>query len=222
MRWLPFCLSVAGALSAQTPLRVVAVERRGPPPYEAADRIYCVDGGQDQGLKVGDRLVVKRVGDVRALGYLWVTEARSSQSETRFEPKGTAYPMKGDLALPDLFRWLPAARPLNVEPIPVAPSPSATPEPPPREGILYFLPQQTELSPAGVKKLEAWVKAWGRQGRWGVQVPAEKTALPVIQRQRAESLVAALKALGLDRVTVEVEPRSIDSKFDPLWIRHWD
>lgn len=222
MRWLPFCLGVAGALSAQIPLHIVAVERRGPPPYEPADRIYCVDGGQDHGLHVGDRLAVKRSGDVRAIGYLRVIDIRSTQADTRFEPKGTIYPMKGDLALPEVLSWMPEVRPMNLDPMPPTPHPHATTEAPPREGILFFLPQQGELSPAGVKKLEAWVKAWGAKGRWAVQVPTDKAVPPALQKQRTESLQAALKALGVDHAGVELDPRTTESKFEPTWVKHWD
>jgi hypothetical protein len=201
---------------------VVAVERRGPPPYEAADRIYCLDGGLDQGLHVGDRLVVKRADDVRTLGYLWVTQSLATRAETRFEAKGSAFPMKGDLVFLAAFKWMPDTGHLNSDPIPVTPLPSVTPEPPPREGILYFLPQQTEVSPAGLKKLESWVKAWGLKGRWGVQVPSDKSVSPIVQKQRAEALQAALRAQGIERVTVELEPRSYEAKYEPAWIRHWD
>ncbi|GLH73147.1 hypothetical protein GETHLI_16490 [Geothrix limicola] len=221
MRWFSLCLALCAVLGAQAPLHVVAVERRGPPPYEPGDRIYCLDGAQEQGLHVGDRLIVKRAGDLRTLGYAYVTGLRGAQAETRFEPKEALYPMKGDLAFPALPTWVPKARALNVDPIPAAPAPMMTSAAPPREGILYFLPQQGELSPAGVKKLEAWVKAWGRAGRWAVQVPSDK-ATPALQKQRAESLQAALRALGVAQAAVEAEPRSADSKFDPTWIRHWD
>jgi hypothetical protein len=200
----------------------VAVERRGLPPYEAADRIYCLDGGQQRGVRVGDRLAVKRAGEVRALGHLRVTEVRGDRAETHFESAGSIYPMKGDLAIPDELKWMPAAGLLNADPLPVAPAPKATPEAPPREGILFFLPQQAELSPAGLKKLEAWVEAWGAEGRWAVQVPTAKAVKPALQKQRAESLQAALRALGIEHVKLESEPRSTEGKYDPTWIRHWD
>lgn len=222
MRWLLLCLCVAGALGAQTPLHVVAVEHHGPPPYETVDRVYCLDGGKDHGLSVGDRLVVKRASDARIIGALWVTGILEARAETRFEPKGSIYPMKGDLALAEVFRWMPEASRLNDAPIPVVSLPSTTVEAPPREGLLFYLPQQVELSPAGVKKLEGWVKAWGRLGRWSVQVPADKAAVAVIQRQRAEALVAGLKALGVERVSVDMEPRTTDSQFEPIWIRNWE
>ena len=223
MWWFPVCLGLAGALDAlgaQAPLHIVAVERHGLPPYEVADRVYCLEGGGDRGLHVGDRLVVKRSGEARALGLLRVTGLRGSRAETRFEPAGAVYPMKGDLAVLQELKWPPAGGTLNADPLPVPPPPSATPEAPPQEGLLFFLPQKAELSPAGLKKLEIWVETWGSAGRWAVQVPAAKALKPALQKQRAETLQA--HTLGVDHVAVEMEPRSAEGKYDPTWVRHWD
>jgi hypothetical protein len=104
----------------------------------------------------------------------------------------------------------------------VAPPPSPTPKAPPREGLLFFLPSQAELSPAGVKKLETWVAAWGREGQWGIQVPMVKASNSALQKQRTASLEAALRALGLEHVKVETDPRTTEGKNEPAWIRHWD
>lgn len=222
MRWLLVYLGLSSVLGAQVPLHIVAVERHGMPPYEAADRIYCLDGGGDRGLHVGDRLVVKRTGEVRSLGLLRVTDLRGGRAETLFEPAGSTYPMKGDLAVLRELKWPPAAGTLNADPLPVPPLPSAKIEAPPQEGILFFLPQQAELSPAGLKKLETWVETWGGSGRWAVQVPTAKALKPALQQQRAESLQAALRALGVDHVAVETERRTAEGKYDPTWVRHWD
>src|SRR5664279_4108118 len=107
MRWLPLCLGFAGALGAQAPLHIVSVERRGLPPYESTDRTYGLDGGQNRGLKVGDRLMVKRVGEALPLGHLRVTEVRGERAGATFEPAGTAYPMKGDLAIREVLLRIP-------------------------------------------------------------------------------------------------------------------
>jgi len=222
MRWSLLSLGLVSALGAQTPLHITSVERRGLPPYEASDRVYCLDGGRDQGLHVGDRLVVKRTGDAHPLGHLRVVEVRDKQADTHFEAAGSTFPMKGDLVVVQVLAWLPKVAAVNLDPLPRPVAPTVTAEAPPREGVIYFLPQQAELSAAGVKKLEGWVKAWGRKGRWAVQVPAIKTLSPVLVKQRAEALQAALRALGIDQVSVESEPRTAEGKFDPTWIRHWD
>ncbi|MCE1205609.1 MAG: hypothetical protein LWW79_13505 [Holophagaceae bacterium] len=222
MRRLFLSLGFAGVLGAQVPFHIVAVERKGLPPYEVTDRIYRLDGGQDRGLREGDRLLVKRGGGPRAIGHLRVIGVRGDQCETHFEPSGSTYPMKGDLVLREELKWLPEAGPLNADPLPKALHPAATPEAPPREGVLFFLPQQAELSPAGLKKLEAWVRDWGVTGRWAVQVPSAKALPATLQKRRAETLQAALRSLGVAQVRLETEPRTTEGKYDPAWIRHWE
>ncbi len=222
MRWLPLCFVLVCALGAQAPLHIISVERRGLPPYEAADRTYGLDGGHDRGLKVGDRLIVKRSGELLPIGHLRVTEVRGEQAGATFEPAAAGYPMKGDLAIREELLRIPEVTRLNTDPIPSVPAPRPAGVVPPREGILYFLPQQAELSLAGVKKLEAWVQEWGVGGRWTVHVPSAKALKPALQIQRAEMLQAALHALGIEHVAVETQPRTAESKFDPAWIRHWD
>jgi hypothetical protein len=216
------CLVLGGILGAQTSLHITGVERRGLPPYEIVDRVYCLDGGQDRGLRVGDRLIVKRAGENRVCGHLWVTKLRPDQAEARYEPMESTYPLKGDLAILEVLKRMPDVGRLDPDPLPVVPFPKATSQAPPREGVLFFLPQQSELSLAGVKKLEAWVEEWGRGGQWGILVPTAKAIKPALQKQRCISLEAALRALGIDHVKLEMDPRTLEGKYDPAWVRHWD
>jgi hypothetical protein len=222
MRCLLLTLGLAGALGAQEAFRVVAVERRGLPPYEVADRLYRLGAGLERGLRVGDRLRVQHPGETKSLGHLWVAEVRADQAVARFESKAGGFPMKGDLAFPEPMAWPPVAGPLDSERMPEIAAPRPGPEAPPREGLLFFLPQRSELSVAGVKKLETWVEQWGIGGRWAIQVPAAKALKPALQKQRAEVLLAALRALGIGEVRMETGPRAAEGKYDPAWIRHWD
>jgi hypothetical protein len=221
MRWIPFCLAAA-VLGAQGPLHVVAVVRRGPPPYEAGDRYYRLDGGQNKGLRLGDRFIVKRAGDATTLGHLRLVEVHGQEADARFEPAGASYPMKGDLVLRDVLKGIPAPSPVDPEPLPGLALPLPKPEAPPREGLLFFLPQKADLSLAGLKKLEGWVAAWGIGGRWAVQVPTARALRPALQKERAEAVQHALRALGIEDVKVESEPRTAESKYDPVWVRHWE
>jgi hypothetical protein len=222
MRWFALCIGLAGALGAQAPLHIVSVERRGLPPYEAADRIYGLDGGQDRGLRVGDRLIVRRTGEPTALGHLRVTEVRAERSEARYEPASATFPMKGDLALREELPKLPDMPRSGADSLQLIPPAHPSVEAPPREGVLFFLPQRVDLSPVGLKKMGDWVQAWGPGGRWAVQVPTAKALKPASQKQRAESLKAALRALGVDQVKVETDPRTTEGRYDPAWVRHWD
>jgi hypothetical protein len=222
MRWLYLCLGLGWVLGAQQPVHIVAVERKGLPPFESADRVYCLDGGQASGLRVGVRLSVKRTGENGVCGYLWVTEVRDHQAEARYEPRDSIYPLKGDLAMLDVLKSLPDAGGGASDVLPMVPSPSTTPKAPPQEGVLFFLPQRAELSPAGVKKLETWVQEWGREGQWGIQVPTAKAIKPALQKQRVESLEAALRSLGIDHVKLETGVRALESKYDPVWVHHWE
>ena len=222
MRCLLLCLGLACALGAQVSFHIVAVERKGPPPYEAADRIYRLDGGQNRGLRVGDRLLVKQAGVAQAIGHLRVIEVRIEAAEAHFEPRASAYPMKGDLVLREELKWMPTSGALNPDQIPTISLPVPSPEAPPREGVLFFLPQQAELSAAGLKKLEVWVKEWGLEGRWTVQVPSAKAIPATLQKRRTETLQEALQTLGVVQTKVERDPRTTEGKYDPAWIRHWD
>jgi len=222
MRWLPLCLVLAGALGAQAPLHIISVERRGLPPYEAADRTYGLDGGQDRGLKVGDRLLVKRIGERLPLGHLRVTEVRGERAGASFESAGAGSPMKGDLAIREELLQIPEVARLNSAPLTLTPLPLPAAVAPPREGVLYFLPQRADLSPAGLKKLETWIQEWGVEGRWAVHVPSTKALKPALQNLRAEALQAALHSLGIKQATVDTQPRTAEGKYDPAWIRHWD
>ncbi|MBP1771351.1 MAG: hypothetical protein H6P99_514 [Holophagaceae bacterium] len=222
MRWCLLCLALTGALGAQAPIRVVAVERRGLPPYEPADRIYRLDAGKARGLRVGDRLMVKRKGEPLALGHLQVIEVQADHTDARFDPVSSAYPMVGDLALLIELTWMPAGPVVDPEPLPVPAAPLRSAMAPPREGLLYFLPQRADLSPAGQKKVEAWVESWGRGGWWAVQVPTAKGVNAVLQQQRVDALLAALRACGVEAVTVERDPRTAEGQHDPAWLRHWE
>lgn len=213
---------LAGALGAQVPHRILAVERKGLPPYEAADRIYRMEGGQDRGLRVGHRLAFRRPGDARTLGHFRVIAVRETEAEARFEPAGAAYPFKGDLAWREDLARLPIFSIPDPDPFPLLARPNQAAGPPPQEGLIFFLPQRADLSPVGHQKLQAWVEAWGVTGRWVVQVPVTKALKSALQKQRAESLQAELRTLGIERAELETDPRTAEGKYDPAWIRHWD
>lgn len=222
MRRLLLLAGLTGALGAQAPHRILSVERRGLPPFEASERIYVLEGGADRGLRVGHRLALRRPGSAEVLGHFRVTGVREAGAEARFERSGPAYPLKGDLAWRDDLAALPRLPELGGDPLPTLAPPDPAAEAPPQEGLLFFLPQRADLSPAGQRKLQAWVEAWGASGRWTVQVPVSRALRPPLQKQRAESLQAALRALGVDHAAVDSGARTAEGKYDPAWIRHSD
>ena len=173
-------------------------------------------------LSLGARLSVRRPGEAVRVGHLRVIEVEAKRSATKFEPEGDHYPMKGDVAILVEPWRVPELKSLDPDPIPAAESPRSPATASPTEGVLYFLPQRAELSPAGLSKVETWVRAWGPGGHWVAHVPASKALKPELQRQRAESPQAALRAFGVENVNLETHPRTAEGKYDPTWIRHWD
>jgi hypothetical protein len=111
---------------------------------------------------------------------------------------------------------------LDGERLAVPPAPERGAQAPPWEGLVFFLPQRDDLSPAGQRKLAEWVSAWGVGGRWAVQVPMAKGLSPDLQQRRAETLRVALHALGVALIEVDAAPRKAEGKYDPAWVQHWD
>jgi hypothetical protein len=209
-------------LGAQGPFTIVSVDRQGSPPFDPATRIYRLDGGRERGLKVGERLAVRRRGTPAPLGHVIITAVRAEQAESSFVPGGVEWPMKGDLVLRQELAPLPVVAPLEALALPATSSPKPSAQAPPMEGLLFFLPLHAELSPAGHHKVETWVESWGKAGRWVIQTPGGKGTKATLQRQRAEVMAALLRELGVARIEVQQEARSHDGPYDPIWLRHWD
>lgn len=205
-------------------MRIQAVERRGLPPYEeAASRLYRLDGGQDRGLRVGDRLLVRRSGE-GTLAHLRVVEVRAEWALASLDQTLAAYPLRGDLVVREDLPPLPSFPALAGPETLAAPDPiqDGPGEAPPREGLLWFLPASRDLSPAGEAKLATWVEAWGRTGRWAVQIPEDDRVAEALRAARFESLREALARLGVTRVERLGGDRPGEGPNHPLWIQHWD
>lgn len=213
-------LGLASALSAEGTLTVVAVVRRGPPPYEAADRIYVLEGSPAP--QVGDRLAVHRPGVRGILARLRVTALREGRAEAQLVPPLEHGPMRGDLATTDTTAQLPAVAAPPFLPLPALTAPRVLPQAPPREGLLFFLPQRSDLSLAGMKKLETWVEAWGTGGHYVIHMPTAKALRAELQKDRIEALRAALRSVGIAEATVDTTPRTSEGRNDPAWIRRLD
>lgn len=225
MRALPALLLLAALPTpAQAPLRIVSVERRGMPPYEESlPRLYRLDGGENRGLHVGDRLQLRRPGE-GYLGHLKVVEVRAEWAMAALEPNAVAYPLRGDMVVREDLAPLPA--PLRLPeasaPPPPVPAKGSTAEAPPQEGLLWFLPTSRELSPAGLGKLAGWVQAWGAEGRWAVQIPEDPRVAEAMAEARFESLKEALGRLGVHEVERQGGARPAEGGNHPVWVRRWD
>ncbi|HJV89303.1 MAG TPA: hypothetical protein VJ623_03280 [Holophagaceae bacterium] len=216
-------LATPGA-RAQAPLRILSVERRGVPPYEeTTSRLYRLDGGENRGLHLGDRLQIRRLGE-GYLGHLKVVEVRAEWAMAALEANALSYPLRGDMVIRE---DLPALPPLPAfpegPPLPApAPAKGSSPEAPPQEGLLWFLPTSRDLSPAGLAKLAGWVQAWGASGRWAVQLPEDARVAEAMQEARFEVLREALAKLGVQEVQRLGGTRIQAGANHPVWIQRRD
>lgn len=222
----PSSLSAGTAtrIYGQAPLRILSVERRGMPPYEeGGPRLYRLDGGENRGLHVGDRLQIRRMGE-GYLGHLKVLEVRAEWALASLEAHATGYPLRGDMVIRDELAPLPGLPAFPDRPSLLAPAPAkgSSSEAPPQEGLLWFLPASGELSPAGLGKLAGWVQAWGATGRWAVQLPDDERVAEALREARFESLKEALVRLGVHELERQGGARRAEGANHPVWIRRWD
>ncbi len=220
MRALPLLPLLTALLLGQAPLRIQSVDRRGLPPYdEGSPRLYRLDGGENRGLRAGDRLRVRRPGE-GTLAHLRVVEVKAEWSLAALDQILADYPLKGDLVVREDLPPLPTLPVLG--PAPTLGTPEAavgsSMEAPPREGLLWFLPGTRDLSPAGEGKLAAWVEAWGREGHWAVLLPEEDA----LREARFESIREALARLGVHEAANQTASRKAEGPNQPAWIQHRD
>ena len=130
--------------------------------------------------------------------------------------------MKGDLATTEVASPLLALAAPAFQPLPALTAPRPLPQAPPREGLLFFLPQRSDLSLAGMKKVEAWAEAWGTCGHYVIHMPTAKALRAELQKDRVEALRAALRTVGIAEATVDTTPRTAEGRNDPAWIRRLD
>lgn len=95
--WL--CLCATLPLAAGASLRIVAVERKGLPPFEDDRRIYQLAGEEAARLRPGEVLQLVRPGDPRDPGRLKVTGQEGGRASACLEARGTTYPLVGDQAI---------------------------------------------------------------------------------------------------------------------------
>lgn len=89
---------IALPLVAGEALHIVAVERKGWPPFEDDRRVYRIEGGEVSRLRVGERLTLQRQGSSVDPGRLKVAAVAPGYAEAYLERRGSAYPLRGDVA----------------------------------------------------------------------------------------------------------------------------
>lgn len=97
---LCLCLCLSLPMVAGASLRVVAVERKGLPPFEDDRRVYRLEGEESASLRPGDVLQLVRTGDPRDPGRLKVADLEGGRVSAYLEARGTTYPLIGDQAVP--------------------------------------------------------------------------------------------------------------------------
>jgi hypothetical protein len=201
MRGLLSVLCTVGLLAAE-PLRIVAVERPGLPPYEDDQRVYRLTAAS--GVRPGDLLELARPGSRVRPGRLRVLQATSQGVLATMALRGDTYPLKGDQALHLERTNLPGLPPTQAvaAPPPLAATVTAVPrEPRFLLEPLYFLPGDATVSPLGRTKAEAWVRDFG-DGWWTLEIPSTHGRASRLDAARAKALEAVLKAAGLKAVQV--------------------
>ncbi len=212
---------------AAPPLLVVSVGRVGLPPYEGTERIYRLEGGGCQTLRVGELLVLQRPGERRGLGRLEILSVHPDHAQSRLSVPGDTFPLKGDEAiraellgtLPELPVAVPAPIPamatLRPQTITRALPRSFEPGATYREPI-YFLKGDASLSPGAQTKLRAWVESWGAKGQWSLECPPAPDTLSTL---RSLALRSELQRLGIPSLEILPLPEEPTERYDAIYVK---
>ena len=219
MRFLSLLICVA-SLSAADPLRIVAVERQGLPPYEDDRRIYRLQGQAH--VSAGELMELKRPGTKDHPGRLRVLRTTSDGVLALLDRRGDTFPMKGDVAshwemtgLPEL----PAAETVSPAPLPLDTGMAVPLDPRHLREALYFRPGDTALSPLGKAKVEAWVRELG-EGRWALEYPRGLGESTRLTNARLKVIKAALEAAGAKGVQVKALPPEPGQPREVVYVRY--
>lgn len=225
MRWVLVGL-LGSLLAAAPPLRIVGVERPGPPPYSGTERLYRLEGSGVGSLQPGGRLVLQRPTAAVKLGRLEVVRVKGDHALARLVEPGDTFPLKGDLAVPGAplaaLPELPEASP----PPPGLPPEAHQPKPtvlhvPRTPGTgkalrepLFFLKGEKALSPGGQDRVAEWVMAWGVDGLWSLEVPQGLD----LAEARVAAVREALLRQGVRSSVVREAPAAPPGRYDAVFL----
>jgi hypothetical protein len=211
---LSLWLAAIPAQPAAAPLCVARVVREGLPPYDdTASRLYRLEGLGCDRLKPGAILLLHREEERRALASLEVIQVMPEYALARVATPGETFPLRGDLVLAkEALRTLPALPPLGPSPalaagalqVPVQArtAPAAESGPPAQRETLFFRIGETQVTPGGQVKLQAWVQNWGKTRRWSLLCPPFPGEHLDLTAARITALTEELRLLGVTRVDV--------------------
>lgn len=215
-----FALACLCGLPAAEPLRIVAVEREGLPPFEDARRLYRLQGPAR--VSPGEYLELHRPGSSAAPGRLRVLRTTPEGVLALLDRRGDTYPLKGDVAqhwevavMPDL----PGSRGLGTAAGPLEPALAVPREARALREPIFFLPGDATLSPLGRAKLQGWVQDLG-QGQWTLEVPPAKGRSGRLVQARAKVLKAALETAGARTVQIRAGHAAPPDRPDRVWVQY--
>lgn len=219
MRTFSILLCTLG-LFASEPLRIVAVERQGLPPYEDDHRIYRLQGSAR--VSPNELLELSRPGGKALPGRLRVLRATPEGALATLDRRGDTFPLKGDVAIHfemAVLPGLPASREIAPAPTPLG-TRLAIPRDPRYLGeAVYFLPGDATLSPLGREKLRTWAQEYG-EGRWILEIPSGKGPSARLDSARAKVLKAALEGAGVKGVQIKAVPSSASQRPNSVFVRY--
>lgn len=106
----------------------------------------------------------------------------------------------------------PAARASAVAVVPASRNPS------PRHETIFFLKANASLSPGALKKLKAWVAAWGTNGNWVISCPANPGTASDLREKRFQAVRSQLQKLGVLKIETKLLPAESPGKYDAVYI----
>jgi len=212
---VPPVLQAAPKPKPAVPLAVTRVERKGTPPFGDKERLYRIEGDGVDRLLPGDILQLHRKAGDLIMPRLEVAEAMPDHALARVFFPGETFPMVGDVAwprgvaealpvLPGLLDATVAADPKALQPAAPASKPPAPLGAPPRREPLYYLQGESRITPAGLAKVRAWVKAWGAGSCWFLACPPWPGESLDLRSARLSVLQEELKRLGIPKPDLRI------------------
>ena len=226
---VPPVLHAQPAPKPAVPLTVTRVERNGTAPYGDKERLYRIEGDGVDHLLPGDILQLHRASSDLIMPRLEVAVAMPDHALARLIFPGETFPLLGDVAWPrgeiDPLPALPGLQDAKLgsdvpglQPTAPAAKPPAPLGAAPRRETLYYLQGESRITPAGLVKVKAWVKAWGPREAWFLACPAWPGEPLDLRSARLSVLQEALKQLGIPHADLRILPEPAAGKYPLVYV----